>query len=68
MCLAIPGKIIKIEDDCFVIDYGSESREVGMSLVEDLKVGEYVIVTNKIIIARVEEEKALKFLEMMKNG
>ena len=68
MCLAIPGKVTEIGEDNFVIDYGSEKREVVTNLVENLRVGEYVIVSNKIIVARVEEEKAKKFLEMVKNG
>lgn len=64
MCLAIPGKIIEISKDKFVIDYGSEKRKAFMSVVEDLRAGDYVIVNNKIIISRVDKEQAIKFLKI----
>ena len=45
MCLAIPGKIIKIEDnDSAKIDYGDGTkRTINISLV-DVKIGDYVLV------------------------
>ncbi len=66
MCLSIPGKIIKIENEKFIIDYNGDKREAKMSLV-DVKVGDYVIVNNKIIVAKIKEGQAKKFLEIVKN-
>jgi len=65
MCLAIPGKIIEIDNknNKFLIDYQTEKREVNMSLV-DVKIGDYVIVSNKIIITKVKPDNAKKFLEL----
>lgn len=68
MCLAIPGKVIEIEKDKFVIDYGSEKREAIMSVVDDLKLGDYVIVSNKIIVTKVPEEQAEKYLEIVNHA
>ncbi len=65
MCLAIPGKVVEIGENKFVIDYGSEKRVVQMSVIEDLKIGDYVIVSNKIIINKVPNEEAEKYLEMI---
>jgi hydrogenase expression/formation protein HypC len=71
MCLAIPGKIVEVGENYFVIDYESEKREVNFSMVE-VAVGDYVIVNNKIIIAKVPEERAKEFInkvnELGKNG
>ena len=64
MCLSIPGKIIEIGENRFVVDYGSEKREVNLSLV-DVKLGDYVIVSNKIIITIVPKERAEKFFELL---
>ena len=66
MCLSIPGKLVQIGENKFIIDYGSEKREAIMSVISDLKVGDYVIVSNKIIITSVPEEQAIKYLELIK--
>jgi len=63
MCLSIPGKVIEIGNNRFVIDYHSEKRVVNISLV-DVHLGDYVIVSNKIIITKVSEENAKKFFEL----
>ena len=44
MCLAIPSKIIKIEDNVATIDVEGVQRKVSLLLLEDAMVGEYVIV------------------------
>jgi hydrogenase expression/formation protein HypC len=71
MCLAIPGKIVEVGENYFVVDYESEKREVNFSMVE-VAVGDYVIVNNKIIIAKVSEKRAREFInkvnELGKNG
>jgi len=63
MCLAIPGKILEIKDNIALIDYGDEKREADCSLVK-CKVGEYVIVSNKIVIDKVPEKEAIESLKM----
>ena len=65
MCLSIPGKVVEIGQGKFVLDYGSEKREVNMSLV-DVVVGDYVIVNNKMIVTKISRENAEKFLEIIK--
>ena len=64
MCLAIPGKVIEIKEDSFVVDYLVEKREVYASAVE-VAVGDYVIVSNKVIINKISEKEAKEFLELL---
>lgn len=64
MCLTIPGKIIEIKEDSFIIDYVSEKREAIAGVI-DVKMGDYVIVSNKIIIKKIPEDNAKKILEML---
>jgi|APSaa5957512576_1039674.scaffolds.fasta_scaffold88304_2 hydrogenase expression/formation protein HypC len=66
MCLAFPGKIIEIEGSMAKVDYVSEVREVGV-LSDEFSVGDYVIVQNKVIVEKIEKERAEKFLELI-NG
>jgi hydrogenase expression/formation protein HypC len=68
MCLAIPGKIVKIENDIAEIDYGSEKREA--KIVDDnakYKVGDYVIVSAKIVSEKVDEEQVKEWLELLES-
>ncbi len=67
MCLAIPGKVIEIHENKFVIDYGSEKRIAEMSVIEDLKIGDYVIVKEKFIIEKIPNKEAKEFLGMINN-
>jgi hydrogenase expression/formation protein HypC len=66
MCLAFPGKIIEINDGMAKVDYGREVREAGI-LSDEFKIGDYVIVQNKVVVEKIEKEKAESFLELI-NG
>ncbi|MBW2973776.1 HypC/HybG/HupF family hydrogenase formation chaperone [Candidatus Woesearchaeota archaeon] len=68
MCLAIPGKIVKIDGDTAVVDYETETRKASVSLIDDLKVGDFVIVNAGFVMTKVPEEQALKSLEAWKNA
>ncbi len=71
MCLAIPGKIIKIEGDIATIDYGSEKREAKIiSQADDgssFNIGDFVLVQAKIVSEKVPEEQVAGWLEYIKN-
>ena len=64
MCLAVPGKVIKIKNNIATIDYGSEKREVQNYLFPQLKVGQYVLVSQKIIMEIVNEKHAKKSIAL----
>jgi hydrogenase expression/formation protein HypC len=68
VCLAIPGKIIRIEQDKqhALVDYGEETtRTVNISLV-DVSVGDYVLVHAGFAIEVLEEVEAKKTLELFR--
>ncbi|MEM4260163.1 MAG: HypC/HybG/HupF family hydrogenase formation chaperone [Candidatus Woesearchaeota archaeon] len=60
MCLSIPGKVIKIDKNIATIDYGSEIRIASTQLHPEVKVGNYVIVSAKLIMEIVPKKDALK--------
>ncbi|MDH4122607.1 MAG: HypC/HybG/HupF family hydrogenase formation chaperone [Thermoplasmata archaeon] len=66
MCLAIPAKILEINGDHAKVDYGGNFREVNISLVEDPKVGEYVIVHAGYAIQMLDAEEAEETLELFR--
>ena len=66
MCLAIPAKIVKIENGMGTIDMDGTQREVSLILQEDARVGDYVIVHAGFAIYRVDEEEALESLKFLR--
>jgi hydrogenase expression/formation protein HypC len=68
MCLAIPSKIVKIEDNVATIDVDGVQREASLLLVENPKVGDYVIVHAGFAINKINEEDALESLKLLREA
>ncbi|MGY5136932.1 HypC/HybG/HupF family hydrogenase formation chaperone [Streptomyces nigrescens] len=62
MCLAVPGKVLDIEERdgtrMATVDFGGVVKEVCLEYVPDLKVGEYAIVHVGFALQRLDEESA----------
>ncbi len=68
MCLAIPSKIVKIEDNVATIDVDGVQREASLLLIENPEVGDYVIVHAGFAINKINEEDALESLKLLKEA
>lgn len=66
MCLAIPGKVVKIENQVSEVDIMGARRRVSIELLKDIKVGDYVLVHAGCAIAKVNEEEAKQTIELFK--
>ena len=66
MCLAVPGKIIEINDDVAIVDYELEKRE-GKIMSGEYAVGDYVIIQAGFILSKVNEQEAKESLAMYKS-
>ena len=65
MCLAIPAQVSKLLDgDRAIADVGGVSREISLALVDDVKVGDYVIVHVGFALSRLDPEEAAKTLKL----
>lgn len=58
MCLAIPAKIESIEGDRAEADIRGLKRKIGLALLPDAKVGEYVLLHAGFAIQRIDEHEA----------
>ncbi len=67
MCLAVPSKIVEINDTVATVDVDGVTRETSILLLEDAKIGDYVIVHAGFAINKLDEESALQTLEDMRN-
>jgi hydrogenase expression/formation protein HypC len=63
MCLAIPGKILEIDGNDALIDFGGVRRRANVSLV-DAKPGAYVIVHAGFAIQLLDEREAKESLKL----
>ena len=66
MCLGIPAKIVRIENNMGTIDVEGIQRQVSLLLQEDAKVGDYVIVHAGFGIQKIDEEEALETLRFLR--
>jgi len=64
MCLAIPVKVIAIEDDMAVVELGGVTRRASLMLVPETKVGDYVLLHAGFAIQRLDEEEAQETLRL----
>lgn len=68
MCLAIPSKIIEIKDNMGTIDVDGVQRKASLLLLEDAKIGDYVIVHAGFAIHKIDEEAAMESLKLLKEA
>ena len=67
MCLAVPSKIVEIKEALAIVDVDGVRREASLLLLEDVKVGDYVILHAGFAISKVDEEVAKQALVDMRN-
>ena len=66
MCLAIPSKIIEIEDFRAVVDVYGARREINIMLMPDeVNIGDFVLVHAGFAIQRVDEDAAEEALRVI---
>jgi hydrogenase expression/formation protein HypC len=65
MCLAIPAKVIqRLENDYALVEVGGVRSRISMMLVDNVAVGDYVIVHVGFAITRLDAEEAEKTLAL----
>lgn len=68
MCLAIPSKIIQIENQMATVEVDGVRKKVSLLLLEDAKIGDYVIVHAGFAIQIVDEAAALESLQLIREA
>jgi hydrogenase expression/formation protein HypC len=66
MCLAIPSKIVQIDDLRAIVDVYGARRDINLMLLpEEVEIGDYVLVHAGFAIQKVERESALEALNVI---
>ena len=65
MCLAIPAQVIELRDgDLAVVDLSGVKKEISLALVEDVVIGDYVIVHVGFALNKLDAEEAAETLAL----
>jgi hydrogenase expression/formation protein HypC len=71
MCLALPGQIVRIQDEDGVamaaVNFGGVEKQVCLAYLPNVTVGEYVVVHVGFAIQRLDEASALATLASFEN-
>lgn len=65
MCLAIPAQVVMLlENGRAMIEIGGVRKEISVELLEEVSVGDYVIVHVGYALSHLDEEEALRTIAL----
>ncbi len=67
MCLSIPAEILSIDKETAEVSVGGTRYNASISLVQDVKVGDYILLHSGYGIAKIDEKEAKETLTLMKD-
>ena len=65
MCLAIPAKVIELKDDMAKANMNGVFVHASLDLLEDVKIGDYILIHTGIAIEKIDEDEALETLQLI---
>ena len=65
MCLAIPARVIQIEEGLGLVELGGVVREASFMLLPDAQVGDYVLLHAGYALQKVDEAEAEETLRLL---
>jgi len=66
MCLSIPAKIVEINGEMAKVTVGETYVNASLQLLDDVKIGDYVLLHTGFAIEKISEEEAMENLRMIK--
>jgi hydrogenase expression/formation protein HypC len=68
MCLAVPMKVIEIKNDMAVVESSSLRREVGIMLLDKVKLNDWVLIHAGFAISRLSKKQARDTMAIIAEG
>jgi len=65
MCLAVLAQLKEIKDNIAVADFDGLTQEIRLDLIEEPKVGEWMLIHTGFAIQRVDEKEAMEMKKIM---
>lgn len=67
MCVGLSAKVVNVNEGTAVIDASGAKREVSADLIDDLEVGDYVMVHAGVAIAKITSDDSEETDEIMES-
>ncbi len=68
MCLAIPMNVKEINGNMGVVESLGVRREVGLMLMEDIKIGDWVLIHAGFAISKLNEKEAEETMALLREA
>jgi hydrogenase expression/formation protein HypC len=66
MCLSVPAEILEIDGMRAKVSVGGATYYAGLHLVEDVRVGDYILIHSGYAIQKIDPEEAQETLELLR--
>jgi hydrogenase expression/formation protein HypC len=63
MCLSIPAKVISLEGETAKVSVGGAEYEANLQMVEDVNIGDYILLHTGFAIEKLDKDEALETLK-----
>jgi hydrogenase expression/formation protein HypC len=64
MCLSIPAKVEQIDGEMAVVSVGGTKYNASLQMLDDVKIGDYILLHTGFAIQKLSEEEALESLKV----
>ena len=68
MCIAVPMKVVEINGNMGVVEHSGVKREVGLMLMDDTQLGDWVLIHAGFAISKLNHEEAEETLSLLKQA
>jgi len=68
MCLAVPMKVVEIEEGTAICEVDGVRREGSLMMLDDVAVGDYVLLHAGFAIEKIDPEEAQKTLDIFREA
>ena len=66
MCLSIPAKVEKIENEMAIVSVGGTRYEASLQMLDDVNIGDYILMHTGFAIQKLDPEEAEQSLKVFK--
>jgi len=66
MCLSVPARVVSVDGEMADVSVGGAIFRAGLQMVENVRVGDYVLLHAGFAIEKLNEEDALETLRLLK--
>lgn len=67
MCIAVPAEVIEVYEDEALVNFGGVKTKVNMCLLDNLNIGDYVLIHVGCAIQKIDKKEAENTLKLFES-